>query len=127
MRKTLFILATVSVFACTNAKQDTTTQTYAPTPTGLSGIKQANATNAANATPSTNQNGELLNPVHGAPGHDCSLPIGAPLNKPAKADTSKEAANKTPLAETQKPRLNPAHGMPGHDCAVAVGAPLTAS
>lgn len=123
MRRTLFLLATVSLFACTNAKQDTTTQTYAPTPTGLSGIKQANA---ANATPSTNQSGELLNPVHGAPGHDCSLPIGAPLNKPAKVGSSQDTT-KTPLAETQKPKLNPAHGMPGHDCAIAVGAPLTAS
>ena len=32
------------------------------------------------AAPSTNGNGPKLNPAHGMPGHDCALPVGAPLS-----------------------------------------------
>lgn len=31
------------------------------------------------ATPATNGAGAKLNPEHGLPGHDCKLPVGAPL------------------------------------------------
>ena len=71
-----------------------------------------------------------LNPPHGEPGHDCAIPVGAPL------DGSGSAGNNTmmptpapapmPVADpvTGKGMLNPAHGEPGHDCAVPVGSPL---
>jgi hypothetical protein len=29
--------------------------------------------------PTTNLTGEKLNPAHGLPGHDCAIPVGAPL------------------------------------------------
>ncbi len=61
-----------------------------------------------------------LNPPHGEPGHDCAVPVGAPLNSgntaPAVAPSSQPA--------NANAKLNPPHGEPGHDCAVPVGAPL---
>ncbi|HTM91029.1 MAG TPA: hypothetical protein VL095_01320 [Flavisolibacter sp.] len=72
-------------------------------------------------------NSAALNPEHGAPGHRCDIPVGAPLNSPAGND------NLTPLLNTQNlpqqpvnnnVQLNPAHGQPGHDCSIPVGQPL---
>jgi hypothetical protein len=73
-----------------------------------------------------------LNPAHGAPGHRCDIPVGAPLNSPAGA-TAPAAAGPAPV-QTQplalpqpgnsNERLNPAHGAPGHDCSIPVGQPL---
>lgn len=34
---------------------------------------------APSATPTASENGKKLNPAHGMPGHDCALPVGAPL------------------------------------------------
>ena len=68
-----------------------------------------------------------LNPPHGQPGHDCSVEVGAPLNKPGTAKTSSAAPqvqSATSAPATGSGRVNPPHGQPGHDCAVAVGAPL---
>lgn len=85
-----------------------------------------------------------VNPPHGQPGHNCAVPVGAPLNSapapklnatPASAPTGPAAAagaqttpTPTPLpiqAPTQvAPGTNPPHGQPGHDCSIAVGAPL---
>ena len=71
-----------------------------------------------------------LNPAHGQPGHDCAVPVGAPLNsKGAAAKTSVSPAIApavTPVSAPTAvaPGTNPPHGQPGHDCAIAVGAPL---
>lgn len=79
-----------------------------------------------------------LNPAHGMPGHDCSLPVGAPLNSVSSVQSepvnqqSTTLTNNGQLAPVTQPNfrvdqnvvLNPAHGQPGHDCSVAVGAPL---
>lgn len=56
--------------------------------------------------------GLTVNPEHGQPGHDCSLPVGAPF-KPVASPVNTPANG-----------LNPEHGMPGHDCSLPVGAPL---
>ncbi len=37
------------------------------------------APSASPATPAVSENGKKLNPAHGMPGHDCALPVGAPL------------------------------------------------
>lgn len=55
-----------------------------------------------------------LNPAHGQPGHQCDLPVGAPLT----------IAPEKKLSAPAKPKTNPQHGMPGHRCDLAVGAPL---
>lgn len=68
-----------------------------------------------------------INPPHGQPGHDCAVPVGAPLNSSAESQAQRPAASP---AQSSTPggngsaRINPPHGQPGHDCDVAVGAPL---
>jgi len=73
-----------------------------------------------------------INPPHGQPGHDCAVPVGAPLNsssadnQPApqiQQPATSPAQSSTP-ASNGAARINPPHGQPGHDCDVAVGAPL---
>lgn len=87
-----------------------------------------------------------LNPPHGKPGHQCKVPVGAPLNAPAAAATASPdsarlslrnlgnqpqflntpaPANSLPAATA--PGLNPAHGQPGHRCDLALGAPLNSA
>ena len=76
-----------------------------------------------------------VNPPHGEPGHDCAIPVGAPLDgsggtaaqptgtvQPVAQPAAQPASQITLPAGTP----NPAHGEPGHDCAVSVGAPLPA-
>lgn len=79
---------------------------------------------AASQIAATPQPGEAtskaqLNPPHGEPGHDCALPVGAPLNGAKAASPST-----TPATATGNTKINPPHGQPGHDCAVPVGSPL---
>jgi len=66
-----------------------------------------------------------LNPAHGQPGHDCAVPVGAPLNSAGSSNTT-PAVNKTeavPAAISGKGK-NPPHGQPGHRCDIKVGDPL---
>ena len=81
--------------------------------------------------------GAKLNPAHGQPGHDCSIAVGAPLNKTATASRPvtgnpiSTQVNPTPITlpganntNASSGKLNPAHGQPGHRCDIAVGQPL---
>ena len=68
-----------------------------------------------------------INPPHGQPGHDCAVPVGAPLpGNNMNNNTNNPGASEflTPTAAPDGVTLNPPHGQPGHDCAVPVGAPL---
>lgn len=71
-----------------------------------------------------------LNPVHGAPGHRCDIPVGAPLDQAASKNTVQQSnptisSEVSPVwANKPAPIKNPPHGQPGHDCAVPVGADL---
>lgn len=86
-----------------------------------------------------------VNPPHGQPGHNCAIPVGAPLNTapapslnatpavtPGSAPTNSPAGPvAAPGAPTPVPAqvpvaagTNPPHGQPGHDCSIPVGAPL---
>lgn len=83
------------------------------------------------ASATTNETTPKLNPAHGQPGHDCALPVGAPLdgsqatNEQNTTPTSQlPSTSVSPVRVNQTPSVNPAHGEPGHDCAVPVGAPL---
>lgn len=93
-------------------------ETIAPTvdPTQIS-VATPNIPTAAPSSQTTSNT--KLNPAHGAPGHDCAIPVGAPLNG-AKSATP----TATPATATGNAKTNPAHGQPGHDCALPVGAPL---
>ena len=75
-----------------------------------------------------------INPPHGQPGHDCKIPVGAPLNS-APQQTSPNTTTTTTMPQIQAtpstqsttvtpPGMNPPHGQPGHDCKIPVGAPL---
>lgn len=105
-------------------------------PTKLGNLMNLGAKKATFTTASSG-----LNPAHGMPGHDCSLPVGAPLNSGGAVQTQPTAQASAALTNTAQPvalpqpnfnanqnvKLNPAHGQPGHDCSVAVGAPLPSS
>ena len=69
--------------------------------------------------------GVALNPPHGEPGHDCAIPVGAPLNSTPQSNSQPIQLNATGTDNaTTAEGLNPPHGQPGHDCAIPVGAPL---
>lgn len=103
-----------------------------PVPVASPAVSPATTTN----TNTTNTSpGVKLNPAHGAPGHNCDLPVGAPLNGPVggtaapatQASTPQVIMNTTPpptQPASKNVRLNPAHGAPGHDCGIPVGQPL---
>lgn len=90
-----------------------------------------------------------MNPPHGQPGHQCGIPVGAPLNSNANSApatpkagsaTTTQQMTITPPAQTTssapailnpntagtvtEPGMNPPHGEPGHQCGIPVGSPL---
>lgn len=87
-------------------------------------VAPQNTTSQISTTPQSGEAKSMakLNPPHGEPGHDCAIPVGAPLNSKPSAAATAPAAN--PAAVPANAKLNPPHGQPGHDCAVPVGAPL---
>lgn len=119
-------MSIASFIAC-NSNKTTPAQTYHTTPTGLSGLQK---TAANNPGPNASQDGNVkVNPSHGQPGHNCDLPVGAPLNQVAATSAQPTTAvvqeMPTPVAvNTSGQKLNPSHGEPGHRCDIAVGAPL---
>ncbi len=133
MKQLLYFFCIIALSACNSNRQEPS-QTYAPTPNGLEGIKSPTGNSAATTT-QTNPNSGALNPEHGQPGHRCEIAVGAPLSSaPAKNTTTQQATtsqptsgspSSAPVAVEKAQKLNPAHGMPGHNCAIAVGAPLT--
>lgn len=90
---------------------------------------------AVNTAPA---NSGPVNPAHGAPGHRCDIPVGAPLNSPAakpqattaqQGQTTQVTPGQQVVTTTVAPAkvakgMNPAHGQPGHRCDIPVGAPL---
>ncbi|WP_348799792.1 hypothetical protein [Flavobacterium adhaerens] len=76
-----------------------------------------------------------VNPAHGQPNHRCGIPVGAPLNTPAKgvATTQPPSQGQTqpqmkvvtqPTKTVTAKGMNPPHGQPGHRCDIPVGSPL---
>lgn len=78
-------------------------------------------TEAATIPTENSSDAPLINPPHGQPGHDHSVPDGAPLpqgNAPVQSESM-------PVDMQKTLKINPAHGQPGHRCDIAVGAPLS--
>ena len=100
------------------SKSDRTEESAQRTPVQQQTNKSEQSTNANVA----------VNPPHGQPGHDCAIPVGAPLNSdaaeavPAQKNTPTNSENTPKIGVAEG--LNPPHGQPGHDCAIPVGAPL---
>jgi hypothetical protein len=126
----ILLLVTVTFFVSCN---DTTKKTENVVETTQEAtLEQKKQALESVAPTQTSTNGDVaLNPAHGMPGHNCAIPVGAPLNggsatpKAAEAQTiNVNSNNATPVKSSGTGAINPAHGQPGHDCAVPVGAPL---
>ncbi|HSI70825.1 MAG TPA: hypothetical protein VK941_11370 [Gillisia sp.] len=88
-------------------------------------------------TNETQGNTAAVNPAHGQPGHDCTIPVGAPLNQASNTQATQQQQQQTTTSGTSSPvRLNnstatptknPPHGQPGHDCTIPVGADLSSN
>lgn len=71
-----------------------------------------------------------LNPVHGAEGHRCDIPVGAPLDQAASRNTLNQSKPTIPSdispvwINKPIPLKNPPHGQYGHDCTIPVGGNL---
>jgi hypothetical protein len=71
-----------------------------------------------------------LNPVHGAAGHRCDLPVGAPLDQATTTTIQQSSTTMNPNVSPvrvqggETPTINPPHGEPGHDCSKPVGSEL---
>ncbi|MFN0255085.1 hypothetical protein [Pedobacter ureilyticus] len=138
MKRLVYALAVISLSAC-NSKNSNKEGNQIAASNQLPAIK---TTPIANTGQQVNTSGLLTNPAHGQPGHDCALPVGAPLKQnistsqataiPTTTTTvpiTAQPASSQPVAQQSSSgqKLNPAHGQPGHDCAIAVGAPLKSS
>lgn len=137
-------LLALAFASCQSSGDRMTTDPVPSTPTTFTlptaPVPDTNKPGAITNTPTTTTNSAAtvaLNPEHGAPGHRCDIPAGAPLNTPASS-TPAPATTASPAPIMMKPqtppqpvnnnvRLNPAHGAPGHDCAIPVGQPLKSS
>ncbi|MBD1397581.1 hypothetical protein H9Q13_10420 [Pontibacter sp. JH31] len=111
-----FLVAALVGFAsCSddNTQSDTTNTQSTNAPASM---------NAATAAPA----GDVaLNPAHGEPGHNCAIPVGAPLNStPQPKLTTPPPVFQPQATGSVAEGTNPPHGQPGHDCAIPVGAPL---
>lgn len=131
MKRLAYALAIISLSAC-NSKSTNTEAAQASAPSELP------ATPTATTEQQSNASGLLTNPAHGQPGHDCAIPVGAPLKQnvssPQPTTTLVVTTPNAPQATAPQPvaqqpssgqKLNPAHGQPGHKCEIPVGAPLT--
>ncbi|MNK29974.1 hypothetical protein D3C87_483800 [compost metagenome] len=133
MKRLVYALAIISLSAC-NSKSTNTEATQTPAPNQL---PAAQTVPVATTDQQSNASGLLTNPAHGQPGHDCAIPVGAPLKQnvsqqPAAApvvttQSAPQPAVQQPVAQqpSSAQKLNPAHGQPGHKCEIPVGAPLT--
>lgn len=84
------------------------------------------APNSTSTNNAANNSGGAVNPPHGQPGHDCTIPVGAPLNAAGGGTNATPAINKTNAvpASISGNGVNPPHGQPGHRCDIKVGDPL---
>jgi hypothetical protein len=124
----ILIAMAAAVSSCNSGidkNNDDAAQQFTPAPTTVLPSVAADST----GTPAGNQPATLaVNPAHGAPGHRCDLPVGAPLSS-AAANPGAPAANSpvnitSPVQSGSVVHINPPHGQPGHDCSVEVGKPL---
>lgn len=129
MKKLLCIcLLALGFSACqTNPKE--TQNIVTPTPNGVPAAQSATPSGPVQQNVTAGER-PANNPAHGQPFHDCSIPVGAPLNAKNTTAPASQAPVAAPVpqqvpAGNKEVKLNPPHGQPGHDCKVSVGAPLS--
>lgn len=131
----LCLLVVFSINACNNNNRpDIDTSLINITAPKTVPADSTSLLDSLSVTPITVNNSSTvaLNPPHGQPGHDCTIPVGSPLSGKPKINPQSPAPQATPAltAPSQKlpfsngVALNPPHGQPGHDCAIPVGQPL---
>lgn len=159
LSNTLVAATALFLFSCSNGDNNTSAETAsqpaasvsnesssAANPTDLK-LETLPTAETSAETPSPAASNVALNPAHGEPGHNCAIPVGAPLDGSSSGTVSMGDLQITPLPDNNTssqpaqtassaapapsssgtPMLNPPHGQPGHDCAVPVGEPLNAS
>lgn len=127
---TLFAASTLLFVSCNDkeTKVENTTQTTQEAT--LEQKKQAlqNVTPAQSQGTNSSSGNLAVNPAHGQPGHDCTIPVGAPLKGTGSTTITQKPLNITTdqgtLQSTSEGKINPPHGQPGHRCDIQVGAPL---
>lgn len=129
MKKILYICFLAFGFSACQTSPKETQNIVTPTPNGVPSAQSTTTSVPAQQSAATGER-PANNPAHGQPFHDCSIPVGAPLNAknttvPAvQAPVAAPAQQQAPATDKEV-KLNPPHGQPGHDCKVSVGAPLT--
>ncbi|MDC8001690.1 hypothetical protein POV26_11625 [Aequorivita todarodis] len=125
----IVLLAAAPFFISCKDKETPTDTTNTVQEATLEQKKQA-LQNVAPATTTTtttaNSGNQAINPAHGQPGHDCAIPVGAPLNGGGTSSKTIQmnTDNANPIKAFSGSGLNPAHGQPGHRCDIKVGDPL---
>jgi len=130
MKRILYVITVLAFLACNTKNPEVAQADKLNSASNLQPM-QANA---------VAQSDLIFNPKHGAPGHDCSIAVGAPLKSATKpvAPTPPPSATQvvapqampvnapqaTANVATKGKKLNPAHGEQNHRCDIAVGAPL---
>lgn len=151
---TLLIVSVILISCGENEKKSESPLTEIPekTETQAQELKTNETTNTpvqmqTQTTPKTSTGNTVtqvtpagINPPHGQPGHDCSIPVGQPLDgsklnmtnsstpqQPTFQQSGPRVSN-VPNNSTQRtttaPGMNPPHGQPGHICSIPVGSPL---
>ncbi|MEO8934154.1 MAG: hypothetical protein ABI295_07580 [Xanthomarina sp.] len=135
--KTYFGILFLAVILFSGCNQADSKKTNGTTDQAITKEETGNQTtntldgNSENTSSTPAQTAQGINPAHGEPGHDCAIPVGAPLNAknnsspmitPGSSSPLINPGSSTPAATA--PGMNPPHGEAGHDCAVPVGAPL---
>lgn len=125
----IVLLASASFFISCKDKEKVTDAPSTVQEATLEQKKQVLQNVAPTGTQTSTSGNVAINPAHGQPGHDCAVPVGAPLNGGGATPTSNPIkvnnnGNTSPIKASTGAGLNPAHGQPGHRCDIKVGDPL---
>lgn len=125
----LLLIPSLFFISCNDSEKKVENEAETVQEATLEQKKQA-LENVAPTQSSTNTSGNVaINPAHGQPGHDCAVPVGAPLTGSGSSTITPKASpiqtnNAVPAQTSGGGNLNPAHGQPGHRCDIKVGDPL---
>ncbi len=123
------LVASVPLFISCNEKETAVETPNTVQEATLEQKKQAlqKVVPAVPSSGNSSMGGEALavNPPHGQPGHDCAIPVGAPLNSAGNSANTPVMNKSNPVPPTiSGGGVNPPHGQPGHRCDIKVGDPL---